>query len=160
MWNPKVNIKIYFFHISLGPHLHFELREEGRPITLDNVVISGYLIIAGTYRRDEYCSDPIGCQFARNDGKYCATRFKQIEDGTISCPSVRGNHGKCFVYRKGLGMAHDFDWTYKNYFVHLFIIYIFIGGGFSYGKDPGWKLPAYPFLKANSTNLGMEKLAE
>ena len=29
-----------------------------------------------------------------------------------------------------------------------------IGGGYSYGKDPGWLLPAYPFLKANATNLG------
>ena len=76
-----------------GPHLHFELREEGKPMTLNNVVISGYLIIAGMFRRDAYCSDPIGCQYARYDGKYCATRFKQIEDGTISCPSVRGNHG-------------------------------------------------------------------
>ena len=86
-------LRMYFIYQLKGPHLHFETRESGRPITLNNTVISGYLILAGTYRRDEYCSDPIGCQFARHNGKYCATRFKQISDGTIICPTIRGNHG-------------------------------------------------------------------
>ena len=35
---------------------------------------------------------------------------------------------------------------------HLKLLYV--GGGFSYGRDPGWKLPGYPLISPNSTNPG------
>ena len=81
------------YSCSTGPHLHWEVRRDGRPISLDNMVVGGIRIRAGKYDRDASCSDPEHCLLARDTlDTPCATYFIDADDN-IYCPSVRGNTG-------------------------------------------------------------------
>ena len=81
------------FSCSNGPHLHFEVRKDGMPISLNNMVIGGIQIRAGKYERDASCTDPEHCLLAKDAFDLpCATYFSD-EQNNIYCPSVRGNTG-------------------------------------------------------------------
>lgn len=82
---------------STGPHVHWALRKDGRHETLDNKEISGYIVTAGTYDYDQYCTDPEDCQQAKskNNNQSCATMFTS-PNGDVMCPSIKGaNIGTC-----------------------------------------------------------------
>ena len=81
------------YSCSNGPHLHWEVRRDGLPLSLDNMYVGGMKITAGKYERDASCTDPQHCMFARDDLDHrCATYFTDNKDN-IYCPSVRGNTG-------------------------------------------------------------------
>ena len=65
------------YECSSGPHLHFELRDkDGKPVSLDNRIISNYRIRAGKFSHDMGCSDPESCTGKKASS--CATMFIDI----------------------------------------------------------------------------------
>ena len=84
------------YECSSGPHAHFELRRNGYPVSLDNRTISNYLIRAGKYSNDKYCTDPESC--TGKDGSSCATTFTDVNTKQVYCPTVKGaNLGKSYI---------------------------------------------------------------
>ena len=81
------------YECSSGPHAHFELRKNDKPVSLDDRVISNYRIRAGKYPNDMFCSDPESC--TGNDGSWCSTTFTDVNTKQVYCPTVKGqNLGK------------------------------------------------------------------
>ena len=93
---------------SIGPHLHWELRDgKGEPIDLNNMIISGYQVHTGSESYDVGCNHTENCREGMSleeIGQSCSTIFLRIEDNKSFCPSIDGaNWGKnislyCIIY--------------------------------------------------------------
>ena len=83
------------FLCATGPHLHLELRYDGRPASLQGRIISNLRINTGLLPHDMYCSDPEDCTSATYEGKACATTYTDLTTGHVICPVTKGsNMGK------------------------------------------------------------------
>lgn len=80
------------FLCATGPHVHFELRYNGTPSTLNDKIISKIRIKTGTYAHDQYCNDPDHCDSATINGEPCATTYTHVDTGDIFCPVVKGSN--------------------------------------------------------------------
>ena len=95
--NCKCNYAKKEFACSTGPHMHYELRYDGHPESLDGRIISNLRIKTGSLPHDLYCSEPRGrCDLAiGTDGKPCATTYTDLLTGNVICPVTKGgNVGK------------------------------------------------------------------
>ena len=93
------------FVCSTGPHLHIELRKNGNPETLNNKVMSNYLINTGLYPHDQFCNDPESCTKAKIGGRSCATTFTDLTSGKIHCPLTKGNNLGMYEYNSSLNIS-------------------------------------------------------
>ena len=96
--NCKCDWPVSSFLCATGPHVHFELRYNGTPSTLNAKIISNIRIKTGTYAHDhsntgQYCSDPDHCESATINGELCATTFTHVDTGEVFCPVTKGNFG-------------------------------------------------------------------
>ena len=73
------------FLCATGPHLHLELRQNGKPESLDGRSISNLRIKAGLLPHDSYCTDPEDCTRATFLGKSCATYYSDEKTGQVTC---------------------------------------------------------------------------
>ena len=78
------------YECSSGPHVHFEIRKSGYPVSLNNYLISEYIIHAGWYPHDKWCTDPESCQLAKNGTNLCATTYTDQNTGETFCPTTKG----------------------------------------------------------------------
>ena len=76
-----------------SPALNWEVRIDGNPLSLHNMVVGGFRIRAGKYAHDTTCLDPNHCLLATDWlGNPCSTYFVD-KDSTIYCPVVNNNDG-------------------------------------------------------------------
>ena len=87
------------YSCSTGPHLHWEVRRNHKPVSIDKLVVAGIQIRAGKYERDVTCTDPEHCLLALRGGSNCATHFTD-QNNNVFCPAVKGNTGNHFVTRQ------------------------------------------------------------
>ena len=81
------------FECATGPHVHFELRYNGMPSTLNDTIISNIRIKTGKFPHDQFCNDPDHCTSATlPNGELCATTFTEVDTGDIYCPVVKGSN--------------------------------------------------------------------
>ena len=95
--NCKCNYAKKEFACATGPHMHFELRYDGHPESLDGRIIGNLRVKTGSLPHDLYCSDPRGrCNLAiGTDGEPCATTYTDMSTGNVICPVTKGgNIGK------------------------------------------------------------------
>ena len=100
------------FECSTGPHLHFQLKYNGRPETLDGKIISNLRVKVGKHNHDENCNAPDHCSSAKIHGQPCATTYKDIKTGDVHCPVVKGsNFGRVIIsftnYNKKFLLPND-----------------------------------------------------
>ena len=88
------------FLCATGPHLHIELRFDGRPASLQGRTISNLRISTGLLPHDMYCSDPDHCTSATFEGKPCATTYTDLTTGHVICPVTKGSNrgGRLYIY--------------------------------------------------------------
>ena len=88
------------FLCATGPHLHIELRFDGRPASLQGRTISNLRISTGLLPHDMYCSDPDHCTSATFEGKPCATTYTDLTTGHVICPVTKGSNrgGRLCIY--------------------------------------------------------------
>ena len=104
--NCKCNYAKKEFSCATGPHMHFELRYDGKPESLDGKIISNLRIRTGTNPHDLFCSDPRGrCDLATGkQGESCATTYTDVNTGKVTCPVTKGSNigtKTCSVCKKG-----------------------------------------------------------
>ena len=87
---------------STGPHLHWEVRDAtNRPISLENMTISGFKVYTGKESYDFGCG-PENC---RNNmtlaeiEKSCSTVYRRVADNVTFCPSVQGANWGMNLFR-------------------------------------------------------------
>ena len=87
---------------STGPHLHWEVRDAtNRPISLENMTISGFKVYTGKESYDFGCG-PENC---RNNmtlseiEKSCSTVYRRVADNVTFCPSVQGANWGMILFR-------------------------------------------------------------
>ena len=80
------------FECATGPHLHFELRHNGKPETLKDRQLSNLRVNPGIYAHDRYCSDPDNCLAATHQDVFCATTYTDMKTGQVLCPVVKGSN--------------------------------------------------------------------
>ena len=92
--NCKCNYAKKEFACATGPHMHYELRYDGKPESLDGKIISNLRIRAGTNPHDLFCSDPRGrCDLAvGKQGEPCATLYEDVTTGNVICPVTKGSN--------------------------------------------------------------------
>ena len=73
------------FLCATGPHLHFELRHDGTPSSLNGRSISNLRIKAGLLPHDSFCTDPNDCTTATFKGESCATYYTDTTNGEVTC---------------------------------------------------------------------------
>ena len=131
------------FLCATGPHLHLEIRYDGKPASLHGHVISNLRIKTGTLPHDMYCSDPDDCTSAMFEGKLCSTTFTDVSTGEVICPVTKGsNIGKYLV----LFITEKYLLVTRFYEI-IFYPYKTLGGGFSFGAPPPG-IPGNPFANA------------
>ena len=80
------------FLCATGPHVHVELRYDGKPASLDGHKMGNLRIKAGLLPHDIYCSDPVDCTSAMFEGKRCSTTFTDVTTGQVTCPVTKGSN--------------------------------------------------------------------
>ena len=97
------------FLCATGPHLHMELRYDGKPASIHGHVMGNLRIKAGLLPHDMYCSDPVECTSALFEGQLCSTTFTDVTTGQVMCPVTKGSNIGNFII-----LLHWYIYTYKN----------------------------------------------